>query len=318
MNPAIFSRRLRMKLSLVTVFVLTPLMFLPPLEARTQWEIEQANASPLPAPGYALRQVPNGLPSQIPANFWQGAVPSLANRIATGSVIIGTLESSISSAKSQVGDKFAILLEDGFAQNGMQVIPQRSRLMGIVTAAAPAAKLRAGQPGNLQVGLQALVLPDGTNIPFSGFIESNPNHVFKTPPQQRYAGFDLADTGQQINSMLGSFTNGMGSVLSRRHRGNDFFLDQGETIPVRINQTLIVPEAYVKPVSIEPQPVPTTGQEPLPIPGLVGQDSVGYYSPNDKQAAQTTTPGLAGPDEDIFNQPLLKQTQPPNDGPEPF
>ena len=78
------------------------------------------------------------------------------------------------------------------------------------------------------MSLQSLVLPDGTHVPFSGFIASNPNHALKKAPPKKNAGFDIKDTGKQLGGMLNTYTNGFGYAVRKRYQGNDFYLDEGE------------------------------------------------------------------------------------------
>lgn len=248
------------------------------------------------------------VPGQIGNNFWKGQMPTMTNRVQPGVVLTGILEHTISSGKSLPGDTFAIKLEDGFVQNGMQVIPQHSKIVGSVTAVTPAKKLRAGMPGQMQVSIQSLVLPDGTHLPFSGFIDSNPAHAFKKGPKKRNLGFDIADTGKHFNSMFGAFTDGIGVTHARRHRGNEFILEEGEAIPVRLNRGLTVPESVVQPVQIATPGfqgyAPPTGAMP-PMPPRTANG-----------AAPSAVPGLIG--DDVFAQPVGPTPKSLNDMPEPF
>jgi hypothetical protein len=245
----------------------------------------------------------------------------MANRVQQGIVLTGTLENDLSSGKNKPGDIFAITLKDGYVANGMQVIPQDSKIVGAVTAVAPAKMMKQGQPGNIQVSLQSLVLPDGTHLPFAGFISSNPNHSFKNAPKQRNSGFDMKDTGQAVAGMFANYTNGIGYMVSKRHRGNDFHLDKGDMLPVRLNQPLVIPEQEVHPVAqaVSPYGVPpggaVPGMAPQAVPGLSGTDTIGQYSP--PRPAQAV-PGLVG--EDPFNAPVNagSQSRPLSEMPEPF
>lgn len=250
-------------------------------------------------------------PGQIGPNFWKGQVPAgvagVSNRVPAGVVLTGILEHTISSGKSLPGDTFAIKLEDGFVQNGLQIIPQHSKIVGSVTAVTPAKKLRAGMPGQMQVSIQSLVLPDGTHLPFSGFIDSNPAHAFKKPPKKRNLGFDIADTGKHFNSMLGSFTDGIGVTHARRHRGDDFILEEGEAIPVRLNRGLTVPESVVQPVQIATPGF--QGYAPPAAPSAVPMRGPSAMVPS-------SVPGLVG--DDVFAQPIGPAPKSLNDMPEPF
>lgn len=257
------------------------------------------------APGQTMPgQLHNSMPPQFNKNFWQGGLSS--NQIPTGSVLTGILENTISSSQSHVGDTFGIALPGGFAPNGQQLLPQGTRLIGSVTATTPAARLRNGQAGSLQIAIQSLILPDGITVPFSGVIETNPNHIFKEPPQQRNAGFSLADYGQQVGGMLGSFTNGSGYLLNQRLRGKDFLLQKGEAIPIRVTSSVVLP------INQQANVLPQTA--PLAVPGLA---ELAPAIPGTAPALNSAViPGLVDATPGSFNQQL--QSEPEQQTPDPF
>lgn len=330
-----FSRLSRL-LSLVSVFSMS-LGLASPVEARSPWDMQHPTLPPQQDGNYMPGQLPGQLHTGVPPalttpqnlgkNFWQGQHPGFVNRIQPGVMLTGILEDEISSGKNKPGDVFALSLEDGFVQNGMQVIPQKSKIVGAITHVVPARTLRApGQPGSLQVSLQALVLPDGTHIPFAGFIANNPNHAYEKAPGKKNAGFDVKDTGHHIAGMMGSFTNGIGFMYSKKYRGRDFYMDKDDAIPVRLNKTLIIPEQYVRPVGAPPDApgmnanVPGMSSQLAPVapgmvPGLTGADPVGQFSP---PRPGQPVPGLVG-ETDPFTIPVNGPTSKPlNEMPEPF
>lgn len=327
-------------LSVLTLISLASITLQLPAEARSQWEIMQQNQSnpyiqgnpnapgtpiqpgglaPATAPGQQTLPLPdpsgfmpipaglhNNMPPQLGANFWKGQAPGgITNRVSPGVVLTGILEHTISSGKSLPGDTFAITLEDGFVQQGMQVIPQHSKIVGVVTSVSPAKKQRHGHPGQMQVSLQSLVLPDGNHLPFAGFIDSNPAHAFKKPHKKRYAGFDIGQTGNNISGMFGQFTDGIGFTVARRHRGNEFILEEGEAIPVRLNKTLTVPPEVLRPVQTAAVP----GQIPSPTSFVPGSGIPGAVPPQ-------PVPGLVG--DDVFAAPVGPAPKSLSDMPEPF
>ncbi|MBY0546843.1 MAG: hypothetical protein K2W95_06100 [Candidatus Obscuribacterales bacterium] len=276
--------------------------------ARNQWDMNHPG-QPLPS---AAMPVSSGIPGRntLTQEFWAGNHPSLSNRIQSGVILTTVLEHEISSATSKVGDTFALRIDDGYARNGLQIIPPGSRIVGAVTGVVPAKSLRSGHAGQLQVSLQTLVMPDGvTHVPFHGFIDSNPNHAFKSPPQRRTLGNDVRDYGQQVAGMTGSFTSGLGTVQRARHQGLDFELDTGELVPVRLNQTLIVPESVVKPQVASTIPVQPSDPAPNPVQGL----------PSGAPGDSTALPSIPGLTPDVFQTPL-GQGPPPNidSMPDPF
>lgn len=341
-------------LSLVSAIICLGLSQPLAAEARSPWDMQHptlpaqqppAGFQPGQAPGTLHTGVPPQFsqtssmqpssmqPNQLPKNFWQGGKQSgFANRIQPGVVLTGVMEDEISSAKNKPGDIFAINLKEGYVENGMQVIPRESRIVGAITHVVPAKSQRApGQPGSLQVSIQSLVLPDGNHLPFAGFIAINPNHAFEKQ-QKKNLGFDIKDTGSHIAGMMGSFTNGIGFMYARKYRGRDFYMDKDDTIPVKLNKSLIIPEEYVKPVGAAADAPGINGLTPdakgmsnaLPplapgmVPGLSGPDTVGQFQ---APKPQQPIPGLVGGEADPFITPINSSatgSKPLNDMPEPF
>lgn len=295
-----------------------------PADSRTPWEMQhppapQADGAAPAVPGQMHMGIPAQFqsPKQLPSGFWQGQQGGIANRLQSGTMLTAVMDDEISSGRNKAGDLFALNLDDGFIQGGMQVIPRGSRIVGAITHVVPAKTQRAGNPGSLQVSLQSLVLPDGTHIPFSGFIANNPNHAYKNPPKKRTLGFDIKDTGSHMAGMMSSFTNGIGFMYAKQYRGNEFYLDKGELVPVRLNKPLLIPEQYVQ--AAQPVPVTTPINGNLPpgmVPGMVGTDNVGQF-----QAPTTAppVPGLLG-DADPFKPAATfpPTARPLSEMPEPF
>ncbi|MBX9685775.1 MAG: hypothetical protein K2X27_03680 [Candidatus Obscuribacterales bacterium] len=295
-----------------------------PANSRSQWEIQHPTLPPQQdgtfQPGQMPGQLHTGVPPQMTNNFWTGGHQTgFLNRLQPGIVLTGILENEVSSASSKAGDIFAITLEDGYVASGMQIIPRGSKIVGAVTSVSRAKS--HGVPGSVQVSLQSLVLPDGSHLPFAGFIAQNPNHAYANAPKKKNLGFDIKDTGNQISGMMGSFTNGVGFLYAKRYRGNDFYMDQGEALPIRLNKTLVIPEQLVQPVAtaLPPgssgmQPTMSSSLPPVAVPGLAGSDPVGQYQ---APRPQQSVPGLSS-DADPFNSQLAPSSNPLNSMPEPF
>ncbi len=277
--------------SSIVLAILSPLMLSPlATTARNQWDINHPDQ---PLPSAPIPGSPASYQGRnLGMDFWSGIHPMLASRIQPGVVLTTVMEHDISSETNKVGDAFALRLDDGYAKNGMQIIPPGSKIICSVTSVTPARSLRGGLAGRLQVSLQSLLLPDGQHIPIYGFIDSNPNHAFKEAPQVRNAGSDMRDYGQQVSGMMGMFTAGMGSSIAKRHRGLDFVLERGELVPVRLNRTLVLPESVVQPQTVQqlqsvPQgnsfagpPPPAVSSSPQQsVPGLMGTESIPTPSP---------------------------------------
>lgn len=256
----------------------------------------------------------------------------LASRVQPGVVLTTVMEHEVSSATSKVGDVFALRLDDGYARNGLQIIPIGSRIICSVTSVTPARNLRGGLAGYMQVSLQMLVLPDGQHVPIYGFIDSNPNHAFKEAATERYSGSDVRDYGQQVSAMMQSYTSGLGTTMAKRYRGLDFVLEKGELVPVRLNRTLVLPESVVQPQTVQnlqsaptqaapeaqapppPATTPAAATTPpavssnSPTPGLVDTNMPPPAPPRVAQKPQSRKKGKKGAGEPASAAPSIGNT----------
>lgn len=321
-----------------------------PVGARNQWDINHGASNPTPDPRFApggsmSGYMPKGSAIQ---GFWQGQI---ANRIPAGTVLTGILEHDLSSAKNNVGDTFTITLEDGYSTNGNSLIPPLSKIIGSVSAVTPAASLRGGHPGRMDISLQALVFPDGSHMPIHAIVDGNPVSVHKGPPQKRNLGVAISDYGESVSAFGASFIGGIGAVQAKRNRGLDFVIDSGEAIPLRLTSSLDLPQqARERMVSGSPMGgapmggAPINGsfnnQSPYPqsngggaVPGLVDPSGPVYIPPapvrsqgmqqQQQQPYPGAQPGYGGnapqPYQDqnpVFAQPV--NPQPLNEFPDPF
>ncbi len=165
--------------------------------------------------------------------------PALSgNRIPPGTVLTGILEQDLSSAKNKVGDVFSIRLEDGFAENGIQLIPQQSKVLGSILFAQSAKTKHGGMPGTIQIALQTLVFPDGRTCPISGFIEHNPLND-APQPNNSHPGKTASQYAQHMGwSAMNFFTRRVGYNMAYPTYGKEFQMKQGEVLPIRLNQGL--------------------------------------------------------------------------------
>lgn len=283
--------------------------------AREQWQIDRPNPPPMIPKSWN----PNAIqPEQKPFHpvtsnsspiSQHGSVPGkpgafmgnhhirsiLGSRIPVGSVLTGVMETELSSEKSQAGDIFAIILDHGFSANNIQIVPPGSKIIGTVVSASSSGNYRNGMPGQLTVGLQSLVFPDGRTTKFTGFIDQNPAHEQEEEVQTRNAGLNLGDYGKQIKGMLGSFAGGIGWVHQSRMKGKELKIDQGKHVAVKVNQTINL-ATMTPPLGSNFVPGLTSSTPPVSanpmVPGMT-QPQVPGLSPT---RPAMSTPGLVGPD----------------------
>jgi hypothetical protein len=309
--------------------------------ARNSWQNYDPNQPPpqTPPPHGAVIPGTNGFVPKVTSDFWQ---QQLSNRIAAGTVLSGILEDNLSSLKSKRGDIFSIRLQDGFAVNGNQIVPPNSRIVGTVTDVVSAKSYRQGAPGTLSVSLQSLVLPDGRNIPFFGFIVWDPTMAKHQPSKN---GKPVSDTVNKIDRMgtglLGTIGARVGIAVARPRMfdpGEEFAIDKGEVLPVRLNKALIIqpagqvasntfnpmgtnmpentlPQQIVKPTPWSPANFssnPNGVNAPPAVPGLVGPDGQGNrmsYRPSMPAGSAPNVPGaIAG--QSLPDKPLAPYLPP--------
>lgn len=301
--------------------------------ARNPWEIKHPTNSPPVDP----RFLPGGslsgyVPSYTP-DFWKGQISS---RIQAGTVLTAILEDDLSSAKNKKGDTFTLSLDDGFIVNGVPLIPPKSKILGSVLSATPAKALRNGNPGRLEVSLQALVFPDGSHMPIYAFVDSNPNMAMKKKSSEHHLGTSISDYGQTLTAMAFSFVSGPGFMMNMRNRGLDFNIAKGEAIPIRLTRTLDLPQQTNQRLA-QPPGLPYMGGDSSRTPYPTGMTGAApnFVDPHGppvmpppiarqnytQNVAAGNAPGVAVPPKpsdpnSIFSQPIKPQTL--NDMPDPF
>lgn len=226
-------------------------------------------------PNYKIDHIP-----KFTADFWRGQ--TLNKVLPGGTVLTGVLQDKLSSKSSQVGDVFAIELTDGYSENGRELLPKSTKIVGCVRSVISGKLSRNAQPGRVEISLQTLVLPDGRSTPIYAFIERNPNLEFKKDPYQPKKNLPFTDYGRSLSSSVYSLGNtvsrraiGMGLFYPGR-TGAEFEMEQGEVLPLRLNRQLDVTALLKQPLP-EPygpqssqQPVWSTASQRGPaVPGMV-------------------------------------------------
>lgn len=315
--------------------------------ARDQWSTNHGGNNP----PLDQRFMPGGthsgyVPSVGAADFWKG---QLNSRIPAGTVLTAILEDNLSSAKNKQGDTFALTLEDGFANGGRVLVPPKSKIIGTVMHVESSNIKRNGHPGTMEVSLQTLVLPDGSHYPLFAFIDGNPGSKHKKPPKVKNLGVSIADYGQSLAGMAASFVTGPGFMMKKLNRGNEFELDKGDAVPIRLTRSVdikpsLVPNGTATATSLSGMPkannvqgIPTappiftrgnaaavpglidpTGPIQIPgfVPGLAPQN--GAPSAVSAPYSPMTAPNMAPANDpnDVFNRPVAPHTL--NDLPDPF
>jgi hypothetical protein len=191
-----------------------------------------------------------------------------------------------------------------------------------------------GAPGNLEISLQTLILPDGSHYPFAGFVDGNPNSKAKKAPKVRHAGVAISDYAESVASMAMSFVSGPGFMMKKINRGLDFTLDSGDALPIRLTrglelnaqphqQSQLAATPYAPHVTQQTSPVAGINpQGPVQVPGFVPMGANGApnmvptYSGNQMPPLAPVT--TSGDPNLIFSQPGGGAASSLNQLPDPF
>jgi hypothetical protein len=177
----------------------------------------------------------NGMVPKFTPNFFQSMQQSM---LGQGTVLTGILEQDVSSDKSKPGDVFSIRLEDGYSNNGVEIIPKQSKILGSVSSVLSSHSRNGAHPGTVTISLQTLIFPDGRTTQFWGFIEHNPlaDNLSKN-------GSGMAQKAGGYGSMAAFgaarfFTKRVGYNLQKPNFGKEMKLEKGEVLPVKTNRMM--------------------------------------------------------------------------------
>lgn len=236
-------------------------------------------------------------------DFWKGfKQPTF---LPAGTVLTGVLQDKLSSKNSRVGDLFAIVLPDGYREAGNQLLPNGAKVVGAVANVLPASQMRNGNPGQIDITLQTLVLPDGRTTPIYGFIERNPNLA---PNQNTSPTRKTLPIRQYLQSLKNSAVN-MVNTVSRRsigmstyypgQVGQDFLMEPGEVVPIRLSNAVDIDRLMAA-------PIPPTAWPQAVIPQGLPQGFQPFNNNYNQGMAPTQPSFVPG----LFNY----GSQPPNPG----
>jgi hypothetical protein len=266
---------------------------------------------------------PMGMMPKFTPDFWNA---TNSDRLKTGTVLTGILEDTLSSKSSKPGDLFSIRLQDGFVQNGKEMIPQQSKLLGTVISVQSSKHLRHGEPGTVTLSLQTLVLPDGRHMSFFGNIDHNPSQDPKNKPGKQ--PIDFAGTGRRtLNTLVTMTTGRMGMAVRMGTPGLEFKIEKGEVLPVKCSRTMDLTQMIAAPATVSsPQGGMIPNTVPGMVPGLAQGQPMSYSLPQQQgmaapaalsltdMPAATPTPGM--PAEPSYGSPNAVLS--PSDIPDPF
>jgi peptidoglycan hydrolase-like protein with peptidoglycan-binding domain len=172
------------------------------------------------------------------------ATTSQAQRVVLpqNSVILVRTTTALESSTMRQGETFETTVEDNVGIDGYSVIPQGSRIRGVVTYVQPATR---AQSGVIEVDFDRLTLSDGTSYAIQGRLTStdpNERKQIDSMANQRVVfvggrsgiGAAIAGAGSQSRSTSNIFT-ALGSLLSE---GRNVSVPAGTQLAVQLEQSV--------------------------------------------------------------------------------
>jgi peptidoglycan hydrolase-like protein with peptidoglycan-binding domain len=172
------------------------------------------------------------------------ATTSQAQRVVLpqNSVILVRTTTALESSTMRQGETFETTVEDNVGIDGYSVIPQGSRIRGVVTYVQPATR---AQSGVIEVDFDRLTLSDGTSYAIQGRLTStdpNERRQIDSMANQRVVfvggrsgiGAAIAGAGSQSRSTSNIFT-ALGSLLSE---GRNVSVPAGTQLAVQLEQSV--------------------------------------------------------------------------------
>ena len=174
------------------------------------------------------------------------AATSQAQRVVLpqNSVIIVRTQTPLESSTLRQGDTFETIVEDTVGVDNYTVIPEGSRIRGVVTYVRPATRAESGV---IEVDFDRLTLSDGTSFAIQGKLTSTDpaeRRQIDSMANQRVVlvggrggiGAAIAGAGSASRSTSNIFT-ALGSLLSE---GRNVSVPAGTPLAVQLEQSLVL------------------------------------------------------------------------------
>jgi hypothetical protein len=241
-----------------------------------------ANAQGYSPPGGAVPGLVSGAqqqsaltPPPVAGGNMMGRVPKFdpaifqqmqASRVMPGTVLTGILENEVSSKNSKSGDIFFIRLEDGYISNGVQLVPPQSKILGTVTSSISSKTRKGAAPGSVSIALQTLILPDGRTLPFTGFIQHNPQDDASNQSNSDPIGTGGKYAKQAGYGAMNFITRRVGYPMYMPNVGAELTLKKGEALPIRLNGPIDISKATMPVSALQNGQLSQTNGGPMGMP----------------------------------------------------
>lgn len=201
-----------------------------------------------------------------PGQMLQGQVST----VAAGTTMNGSLKNSLDSGSTQPGEPVEVTLSQPlFGQNGNQIVPAGSMLIGSVTNVVSAKRFQFGANGKMDIKFTQCVTPDGRRIPLSASVDTTQirltggttaGRVGKGAVTTAVGAGSGAALGTALGAIVGATSRGghvgrstaMGAVFGTAlgggvglvgagvRKGSEVKIPAGTAMPIRVDSTFQV------------------------------------------------------------------------------
>lgn len=179
--------------------------------------------------------------------YGQPTYQGQASYVAAGTPISTSLDTTLGTAFSNVGDKFTATLSSPVYAGSQLVAPPGSKAEGFVTEVSPPG--RGGKPGSMDLRITNIITPNGQRIPISASVNKS---TFKLEADGgRVSNYAKATTagaaGGALSGLIGGAISGgkfgkstaigtgigagVGILGGTLKKGRDLIIQQGMSIP---------------------------------------------------------------------------------------
>jgi hypothetical protein len=245
------------------------------------------------------------------ANYGQQVYQGQASYIMAGTPLNTSLDTTLGTEFSHVGDKFSGTLSSPVYAGSQLVAPPGSKVEGYVTEVTPAG--RGGKPGSMDLRITNIITPNGQRVPISASI--NKTNFKLQADGGRLSNYAKATTAGAAGGALSGL---IGGAISGGAKGRTTAIGTGIGAGVGLlggtikkGQELIIRQGMNIPFVVESSS--QTGFAPPPTQvQQYGSDFQpgGYHAPGGYQSVPSQQPsgGFADPYSAPTNAPPIQQS----------
>lgn len=242
------------------------------------------------------------------ANYGQPVYQGQASYVMAGTPINTSLDTTLGTEFSNVGDKFTATLSGPVYAGSQLVAPPGSKAEGFVTEVTPAG--RAGRPGSMDLRITNIITPNGQRIPISASVNKS---TFKLQADGgRVSNYAKATTAGAAGGALSGL---IGGAISGGRFGKSTAIGTGIGAGVGIlggtfkkGRELIIQQGMAIPFVVEASAQPVQQQQPTQVRQYGSEfQPGGYHAPQQQYQQQPQQYQPVQQQQPTFRQPQAPQ-----------